>query len=227
METKKFEQIARDEAAKSDCTARQVGAVLVNALGHVLGQGHNNSPTCDCIKNQGACTSDVIHAEVACLNDVVPNASLVVYVTKETLIMYVTQPPCNECLIAINNFMREYDCIIKIHICEQFLKFDDDKLRFDLIPDEWELYDAKVLTYGAKKYKPENWRKGELKRFKGAYKRHMNAYYRGEWLDPETGLPHIAHARTNLGFILTIEEEQRFFEGVHCTSLTTEVEYEN
>ena len=38
-------------------------------------------------------------------------------------------------------------------------KFDGDKLRFDLIPAVAEEEIAKILTFGAKKYGPDNWQK--------------------------------------------------------------------
>lgn len=53
---------------------------------------------------------------------------------------------------------------------------------------------AKVLTFGAKKYSAENWRKGlEYSRTTAALMRHLLAFNSGEDLDPESGLPHIDH----------------------------------
>ncbi|WP_372966610.1 dATP/dGTP diphosphohydrolase domain-containing protein, partial [Marinobacter sp.] len=39
------------------------------------------------------------------------------------------------------------------------VKFDDDKPMMDLIPPVMELEVSKVLTFGAGKYAPDNWRK--------------------------------------------------------------------
>lgn len=76
------------------------------------------------------------------------------------------------------------------------------KDRFDLIPDDCMLYLAKVLTHGAKKYGDNNWQGVEESRYKGAILRHLNSHFRGESSDPETGLPHLAHAYANLTFLL-------------------------
>lgn len=75
-------------------------------------------------------------------------------------------------------------------------KFDHEKPRYDLVP--WECMDdvARVLTFGATKYAPDNWKyvKGARWRYIGAAFRHLAAMAMGETNDPETGLPHAAHA---------------------------------
>jgi len=74
-------------------------------------------------------------------------------------------------------------------------KDDGEKLRYDLLPPEALQSVVKVYTFGAKKYSPRNWEKGILwSRIFSGIMRHMWAWYRGEDLDPETGLPHTAHA---------------------------------
>ena len=83
------------------------------------------------------------------------------------------------------------------------LKFDGDKLRWDLLP-----YDAvneivKVLTYGAIKYEPRNWEKGmNWSRAYGALQRHMTKWFHGQENDEESGLSHLAHAGCCLMFLL-------------------------
>ena len=68
------------------------------------------------------------------------------------------------------------------------VKFDGDKLRYDLIPPELLHETALVLTYGAVKYAPRNWEKGmKWGRCFGALMRHMWAWWRGQDRDPETG----------------------------------------
>ena len=200
---KKYEQIAYDEAKQSNCRERQVGCVIVDDLtGEVLGQGHNYSTTCSCNDSNEdvECPEDVVHAEIAALS----NVKVLTFSSTPKVTIYITQPPCNNCIANLQEIFPDGTFII----CEQFLKFDSDKLRFDLIPPEWEEEDAKVLTYGAIKYKPNNWRKGEIERYKGAVMRHRCAYRKGEWLDPETGLSHLSHMRTNVGFLFTLEEQK-------------------
>ncbi|HUD82602.1 MAG TPA: dATP/dGTP diphosphohydrolase domain-containing protein [Candidatus Saccharimonadales bacterium] len=62
---------------------------------------------------------------------------------------------------------------------------------------------GRVLTHGAAKYGPHNWRGGlAYSRIIGATLRHILAYMMGEDMDPETDLPHIAHAACNLLFLI-------------------------
>jgi Domain of unknown function (DUF5664) len=65
---------------------------------------------------------------------------------------------------------------------------------------------AAVLDYGAKKYDRENWRKvPDLEpRYLKACLRHIFARVRGEKIDPESGLPHLAHAACSILFLLEI-----------------------
>ena len=82
------------------------------------------------------------------------------------------------------------------------LKNDAWKPMWSLLP--WaELEEVvKVLTFGAKKYKAENWRyvpRGRA-RYTDAALRHLAAIGKGEALDSETGLSHYAHAICSLLF---------------------------
>jgi hypothetical protein len=63
---------------------------------------------------------------------------------------------------------------------------------------------AKVLTFGAKKYSEDNWRQveGLQKRYLAAAMRHINAIQKGERLDPESGLHHLAHVMCCISFML-------------------------
>lgn len=75
------------------------------------------------------------------------------------------------------------------------LKFDGEKPRLDLVPDAAVKEIAKVFTFGAKKYAPNNWREGfEWHRLIRAAKGHIADFNDGEDLDPESGLSHLAHA---------------------------------
>ena len=75
------------------------------------------------------------------------------------------------------------------------VKLDDGKLRFDLFPPAPLEQIAAVYTYGAGKYDDRNWEKGiSWGRIFAAIMRHLWKYWRGEWLDPESKLPHLAHA---------------------------------
>ena len=60
-----------------------------------------------------------------------------------------------------------------------------------------------VLAFGARKYAAHNWRKGlpysELGR---AALGHVSLWLDGESTDPESGLPHLAHAACCIAFLL-------------------------
>lgn len=84
-------------------------------------------------------------------------------------------------------------------------KADAEKNHLDLLSAPAIECLGQVLTYGAKKYSPNNWRKGkglEYTRLIGAALRHVFAFTRGEDNDPETNLPHIAHAMCCCMFLL-------------------------
>jgi hypothetical protein len=82
-------------------------------------------------------------------------------------------------------------------------KFDSGKPMVSLIPTGPLLEVAKVLTYGAQKYDPYNWAKGiKWSRLIDAKLRHTLAFNAGEDLDPESGLPHLAHSICSDIFLL-------------------------
>lgn len=62
---------------------------------------------------------------------------------------------------------------------------------------------VKVLTFGAKKYSRDNWKKvPEGKdRYFAALQRHLAAWQSGEKIDPESGENHLDHALCNLYFL--------------------------
>lgn len=83
-------------------------------------------------------------------------------------------------------------------------KFDQDKPRMDLLPPLATLEVAKVLTFGANKYEPNNWKyvPDASNRYTAGALRHIFATMAQEQLDPESGLDHLAHAICCLMFIL-------------------------
>lgn len=88
-------------------------------------------------------------------------------------------------------------------------KYDQDKMRYDLVPFRGLDDVVRVLTYGATKYGPDNWRNVERaeERYPAAALRHISAYMQGEPYDRETGISHLAHAICSLLFVLTLDEE--------------------
>lgn len=82
-------------------------------------------------------------------------------------------------------------------------KFDGNKTEYGLVPALALEEIAKVLTFGAQKYERDNWKKvpDSKRRYFDALQRHLWAYKRGEKLDPESGLHHLAHAGCCLMFL--------------------------
>ena len=84
------------------------------------------------------------------------------------------------------------------------VKFDKDKPKWNLLPWD-ELEDVvHVLTFGAKKYAPDNWKfvDDANNRYMDAAMRHLVAHQQGETRDSESGESHIAHAICCLLFML-------------------------
>ncbi len=90
------------------------------------------------------------------------------------------------------------------------VKYESEKPRVDLLIDGCPLAIeaiSQVLTFGAKKYSDHNWQKveGGEQRYKAAMMRHVLASAKGEKVDSETGLSHLAHAACCVLFMLELE----------------------
>ena len=103
-----------------------------------------------------------------------------------------------------NEVIREYP-----EDYQEGKKFDEDKIRMELIPPELLTEVGKILTFGSKKYGDRNWEKGmDWGRVYGALQRHLNAYWSGQDKDEETGESHLAHAACCIAFLVTYEQRQ-------------------
>lgn len=88
-------------------------------------------------------------------------------------------------------------------------KNDTGKPRMDLIDPEWLLDVGRVLTWGSGSYDESqkvyenNWRQGGMRwgQVFAALQRHSLAFWGGEEIDPETGIPHMAHIACNSMFL--------------------------
>lgn len=91
------------------------------------------------------------------------------------------------------------------------VKHDEGKPRYDLIPPFALDLVAQVMTYGATKYGERNWEKGlKPERLFAALMRHSWAWMRGETIDPETKLPHLAHAAASVMMLIdTLQKDQQ------------------
>lgn len=97
-------EIAQAWAKRGTCAKRQVGAVIIDATGHVLSSGYNGQPrgfkhcTIDnpCVAFHNHDMSCVaIHAEI--------NALIRCPDVNKAFAIYVTTKPCEKCMLAIQN----------------------------------------------------------------------------------------------------------------------------
>lgn len=94
------------------------------------------------------------------------------------------------------------------------VKYDKDKPKWSLLPFKALAEVVDVLTYGARKYAPDNWKKvpDARTRYVDAAFRHFTAYINGEKNDSETGLNHLAHAICCLLFLLAFDKGEHHGE---------------
>ena len=82
------------------------------------------------------------------------------------------------------------------------IRFNQGKLRFDLVNPQAHKDMVEVLTHGAEKYFDRNWEKGfAWTSVLASLKRHIDAWERGEDYDPDSGLLHMAHAACNVHYL--------------------------
>lgn len=85
------------------------------------------------------------------------------------------------------------------------VKDDGAKPQMALLDSEYLEGVARVLTFGANKYAPDNWRLGiEYRRLISALYRHLGAINRGEDRDNETGELHAYHMGCCLQFLASM-----------------------
>jgi len=90
------------------------------------------------------------------------------------------------------------------------IKYDDGKIQWWYLPIEPIKEVLKVLHYGDKKYPADdgcNWKRvpNAKKRYYSALMRHITAWWDEEKNDQESGMHHLAHACTNVLFLLYFE----------------------
>jgi len=89
------------------------------------------------------------------------------------------------------------------------LHYSEGKSGVDQIPPEVLMALGNVYSYGEKKYSRGNWLRGtNWHEFYGSALRHMFRFWRGEWLDDESGLPHLAHAIWNLSTLFVYHQHK-------------------
>lgn len=93
---------------------------------------------------------------------------------------------------------------------EKGMKFDGEKRRYDLV--DWTFVQglADILTLGAVKYRPNNWKyvHDAEERYFAALMRHIIAWREGERIDPESKKHHLYHACCNLMFLVWFDKRK-------------------
>lgn len=83
------------------------------------------------------------------------------------------------------------------------MHFSANKVGVDQIPAECLILLGEVFSYGEKKYARDNWKKGmPWHELYGSALRHLYAFWQGQHIDNESGLPHLAHAMWNIEALL-------------------------
>ena len=122
----------------------------------------------------------MFRTEPASIDDVMES------IVKETLDK-VEEPKCDDCSCDSG----DVKCIGR--------KYDEGKLRYDLIPVEALEGIAQIFTHGAGKYGDYNWLKvTPVIRYYAAAMRHITDHLKGEVFDKDSGLRHLDHAITSL-----------------------------
>jgi hypothetical protein len=86
---------------------------------------------------------------------------------------------------------------------EKAMRYNTGKLKWHLVHQPSLEPMVRVLEYGANKYAPGNWKKGQsINELYDCLTRHMNAFMDGEDNDPESGESHIGHVLCNAMFIV-------------------------
>lgn len=79
-----------------------------------------------------------------------------------------------------------------------------DKAPLHLVPASFKAYTAVALAEGAMKYGAWNWRAAGVRAsvYVSALQRHVDKWFNGESVDPETGVPHLANAAACLAVLI-------------------------
>lgn len=210
LSTKDYHNLAVKTAVKSQATKRKVGCVVVVTLAdshktlEATGFNYNPTPGQPC-EMDGVTLPEVIHAEVSAITAFKKLHTEAAVLDVQSLEVFVTHPPCNNCAKAIDDFAEDLQALeTVVVVVGTGLKFDSNKPDFTMAPRSAIQAMTKVFNYGAKKYKRDNWREVEPERYVAALERHWDAYMCGELVDEESGITHLAHAMTNLAILIEL-----------------------
>lgn len=81
---------------------------------------------------------------------------------------------------------------------------------WDLLPFKQVAKIVDVLTTGAETYGPNTWQDipDGKNRYFAALMRHLTAWRRGEKIDSDSGIHHLAHAGCNILFLMFLDDKE-------------------
>lgn len=101
-----------------------------------------------------------------------------------------------------------------------------DKMPMHLFPMTATVYGTLALLDGALKYGRANWRAAGVRAsiYYDACLRHLTKWFEGETIDPESGLPHLAHAIACITILIDATEagmlkDDRMYQGGYLNTL--------
>lgn len=96
-------------------------------------------------------------------------------------------------------------------------KYDQGKLRWDLLPLNLIEKIVEIYTFGAEKYGPNTWQNLEdgYNRYKAAMFRHLMEFEKGNVIDDESGMEHLAHMVWNGIAMLHASENEWCYESTY------------
>lgn len=103
---------------------------------------------------------------------------------------------------------------------EQGLRFNDGKLRYDLLEPYAIEQLVKIFTMGSKKYEPNNWLKGlPWMDVVASLERHLAEFKKGDDFDKESQLLHMAHVAWNAMAIVSYYKHRPEFDNRRLPTL--------
>lgn len=101
--------------------------------------------------------------------------------------------------VALREMQDDWEEPYKVEPKPEFIKADTGKNMLSLIEPQFIIKLGEILTYGAKKYDVDNWKKcDDPRRYQDALLRHLYAYLDGELIDPESAIEHTASIAFNI-----------------------------
>lgn len=96
----------------------------------------------------------------------------------------------------------------KVDNTDKGKKYDEGKLRWDLLPIEEIEKVVEVITFGAEKYGENDWQKVDnfKNKYYAALMRHIVAWREGDKIDKESKKEHLAHAAACILFLMWGDE---------------------